>query len=379
MAEKLLRPVWAEVNLDNFRKNICSVARVLSENTRIMVVVKANAYGIGAVQAGREALSVDKVSSLAVATPEEALKLRENGLQIPILVLGFVTKEGMEALLRASVSFTVTATKSIRYAQEVASRLNTRAHIHLKIDTGMGRLGFPAESLPEDLASTLHECGNVFVEGIFTHFAAADEEEEYTEKQLSLFNQFIEKLRKKKIYPKYIHAANSAAILKYPNTHLDLVRPGIILYGSCPDVESPVRKHILPVLSLYARVSHVKQVKAGSYIGYGITFQAARETTIVTVPLGYADGYPRILSNRGFVLIKGKKYPIAGRVCMDQFMVDVGNDQVNTGDIVTLLGRDGQEEITVDMLAGMAQTISNEILTGLGPRVPRKYVRGMQT
>jgi alanine racemase len=370
-----LRPVWAEIDLGNFKKNLQVVQGLIPASTQIIAVVKANAYGIGAVPASRAALEVPGVMGLAVATPEEAIELRSESIDCGILVLGPVTPGGARALADLSVSMAVTSTMGIQSAEEAGKSIGRKTKIHIKVETGMGRTGFmPGPELQKAL-DLLQQCNYVEVEGIFTHFSAADVNKKYTMNQWSNFNTAVEQASQAHIRPRYLHAANSAAILDFPESHLDLVRPGIMIYGSYPDQSLAGKAPLYPVFSLKARVSYVKHVGPGSYIGYGMTYRTGSGTTIATVPIGYADGYPRLLSNRGSVLIKGRRYPIAGRICMDQLMIDLGGTtDVEPGELVTLIGQDGTECITVDEVAELAQTIAHEILTGIAPRVPRIYM-----
>ncbi len=370
-----LRPVWAEIDLGNFKKNLEVVRGLIPASTQIIAVVKANAYGIGAAPASRAALEVPGVVGLAVATPEEAVELRNEEIDCGILVLGPVTPEGARALVGLNVSMAVTSTLGIQSAQDAAKSTGRRAKIHIKVETGMGRTGFTPGPQLQKALDLLQECNCVEVEGMFTHFSAADVNKAYTMNQWSAFSMAVEQASRADIRPRYLHAANSAAILDFPESHLDLVRPGIMIYGSYPDQSLAEKAPLYPVFSLKARVSYVKHVGPESYIGYGMTYRTGSSTTIATVPLGYADGYPRLLSNRGTVLIKGRRYPIAGRICMDQLMVDLGaTADIGPGELVTLIGQDGTEYITVDDVAELAQTIAHEVLTGIGPRVPRFYI-----
>jgi alanine racemase len=370
-----LRPVWAEIDLGNFKKNLQVVRGLIPASTQILAVVKANAYGIGAVPASRAALEVPGVVGLAVATPEEAIELRGESIDCGILVLGPVTPRGARALADLSVSMAVTSITGIQSVEDAGKSIGRKTKIHIKVETGMGRTGFmPGPELQKAL-DLLQECNYVELEGIFTHFSAADVNKEYTMNQWSNFNMAVEQASQAQIRPRYVHAANSAAILDFPETHLDLVRPGIMIYGSYPDQSLAGKAPLYPVFSLKARVSYVKYVGPGSYIGYGMTYRTGSTTTIATVPLGYADGYPRLLSNRGSVLIRGRRYPIAGRICMDQLMIDLGGaTDIEPGELVTLIGQDGTDCITVDDVAELAQTIAHEILTGIAPRVPRIYI-----
>lgn len=369
-----LRPVWAEINLNNFKKNIHVVRSLIPETCHIMAVVKANAYGIGAIPASQAALEAG-AEWLAVATPDEGVEILEALPGCNLLVLGPVTDKAAEVLINLGASLTVTSIEGLLDANDAGKRLGKKGKVHIKIDTGMGRIGFrPGDELEQAL-DTVTRCDNLEVQGVFTHFAVADVDPEYTETQLSRFDYGVNQLSKKGIRPRYVHAANSAGILAWPKSHYDLVRPGIMLYGCYPNQSLADKAPLYPVLSLKARISHVKPVSAGMKIGYGITYETQGDTVIATVPIGYADGYRRALSNKGWVLIGGKRYPIAGRICMDQLMVDVGEgNNVHPGDVVTLIGQDGEECVTLDEVANLVETITHEILTGITCRVPRIYV-----
>lgn len=370
-----LRPVWAEINLENFKKNLQVVKSLISPPAQILAVVKADAYGIGAIPASKAALQVPGVLGLAVATPDEAVAIRKASIDCEtLLVLGPVTLEAARALVDLGVSMAVTSVQGIEDAENAGERAGRKVRIHIKAETGMGRIGFMPGSELQEALDLLTKCNHVEVEGLFTHFSAADINKEYTKQQWAKFKMAVDQASRANIHPRYLHTSNSAAILDFPESHLDLVRPGIMIYGCYPDPSLAARAPLYPVFSLKARISHLKRVSAGSYIGYGMTYKTVTDTTVATVPLGYADGYPRSLSNSGSVLIKGKRYPIAGRVCMDQLMVDLGDAaNIQYGDLVTLIGQDGDESITLDEVAELAGTISHEILTGLPPRVPRIY------
>jgi alanine racemase len=370
----LLRPVWAEVDLAAFRANVEAVASLIPKTAGVMPVVKANGYGIGAVMAARAVMDLPSVFGFAVATPEEALELCEEGIRGTILVLGPTTKEATRAMAEAGVSITVTSPGGMADAVSVAKETGLSVKVHLKIETGMGRVGLQSDTELET-ALDVFRGGGVKLEGVFTHFSAADVDREYTLTQIHSFQRALRSIEGRGLRPKYRHASNSAGILDYPEAHFDLVRPGIVIYGSFPDKSLEGKAPIRPVLSLRARVSHVKRVPAGTDIGYGRAYTSQAATTIATIPVGYADGYPRLLSGSGTVLICGKRYPVAGRVCMDQMMVDTGSDEVAVGDLVTLIGTDGSLTITVDEVAVAAQTIAHEILTGISRRVPRLYMR----
>ncbi|MEX0974148.1 MAG: alanine racemase [Bacillota bacterium] len=370
----ILRPTWAEVNLGNFKANIETVARLIPGSAGVMPVVKANAYGIGVIPAARAALTLPQVKGLAVATADEAMQLRGAGIDALVLVLGPVTPEATAVMVGNAVSFAVAGPAGLAVAQAAGKSLERKAKVHLKVETGMGRVGMaPGPELGSALAY-LREAPNVETEGVFTHFSVADTDREYTVAQMEAFEAALRQMEAAGVRPKYRHAANSAAILDFPRAHLDLVRPGIMIYGSYPDESLAAKAPLKPVLSLLSRVSHVKRVSQGYSVGYGRTYLTPKPTNIVTVPAGYADGYPRLLSGCGFMLIHGKRFPIAGRVCMDQTMLDVGDEPVQVGDLVTLIGADGAATVTVDEVASISRTISHEVLTGLTARVPRIYV-----
>jgi alanine racemase len=371
---QLLRPAWAEVDLAAFRTNVETVANIVPDTTKVMPVIKANGYGIGATMAARAVQNLRKVAGFAVATPEEALALRDDGIDGTILVLGPCTHRAMALLAYRNISVAVASVHGLKDARSAARDVGVNLKIHLKIETGMGRVGIQPGHDLNSVIRELKEGSEVEVEGVFTHFSAADVDKAYTEKQFAAFTEALSQLEQSGIRPRYRHASNSAAILDFPESHLDMVRPGIVIYGSFPDESLEGRAEIRPVLSLYAQVTHVKTVPEGSTIGYGRTYTVESPTTIATIPIGYADGYPRLLSGKGEVLLSGKRYPIAGRVCMDQTMIDVGSDPVKPGDKVTLIGTDGSETITVDDVARLSQTIAHEVLTGLTSRVPRVYI-----
>lgn len=369
---RLLRPVWADVDLAAFRANVQAVAGLIPKGAGVMPVIKANGYGIGATAAARAVRDLPSVVGFAVATPEEALNLRAGGIEESILVLGPVTQDAAGELARAGISLTVASVRGLRDAITAGREAGLRPRVHLKIDTGMGRVGLQPGPEVDEALDVLGQ-GGADLEGVFTHFSAADVDRAYTLRQLRIFRETLRGIEGRGLRPKYRHASNSAGILDFPEAHFDLVRPGIVIYGSFPDKSLEGKVTMRPVLSLHARVSHVKKVPAGTDIGYGRAYTTTRPTTIATIPIGYADGYPRLLSGKGSVLIRGKRYSLAGRVCMDQTMIDVGSGDVAVGDLVTLIGTQGENTISVDDVAGAAQTIAHEILTGLSERVPRVY------
>ncbi len=370
---QLLRQTWAQIDLGAFTHNLETVARLAPPPTSIVAVVKADAYGIGAIEVSRAALSSPRVMGFAVATPQEALELREADIRTPILLLGPAIQEAALELGAKGVSLTVASPQDIRAAQAAGAKLGAKVSVHLKIDTGMGRIGFSQGNSLDEALRLVRDSRDISLEGVFTHLSSADTDQGSTTGQLQNFMRGKAQVEASGLRPRYYHAANSAAVYLFPQAHMDLVRPGIMLYGSYPAQSLIATGTLRPVLSLYSRISHVKRVREGSPIGYGQTYAPTAATTIATLPIGYADGYPRLLSNSGSVLIKGQRLPIAGRVCMDQVMVDVGDLPVEQGDLVTLIGTDGHETITVDEIAEKSMTIAHEVLTGISSRVPRIY------
>ena len=370
-----LRPVWAEINMNSLQRNLQTIEGLIPPGVGILAVVKANAYGVGAIPISRAAIKMNRVVGLAVATPDEAVELREAGLDGMILVLAPVTQEAALQLTKKGVSMTVSSAQGIKAAETAALRVGRKAGIHLKIETGMGRVGFIPGPEFKAALDLLSQCNHLRVEGMFSHFAGSDESRDYTLFQMARFKTALNQSLAAGIRPSLVHISNSAAILQFPDAAFDVVRPGIMMYGYYPNLALCEKAQLYPVLSLKARISHMKSVDAGTCIGYGMTYKVPEPTTIATIPLGFADGYPRLLSGKASVLIKGRRYPLAGRVCMDQCMVDLkGSSGIAAGDIVTLIGKDGEEEITLYEIAEFSGTIVHEILTGITSRVPRIYI-----
>ncbi len=361
----------AIIDLNKLKRNLGRLQQHLQPSVQFMAVVKANAYGHGLVKIS-QALEAEGVQWFAVATPEEALTLRANGISGNILVLTPSPPEKLEDLLLQNISLSVTDEMNVQQVNKVAKSLGQKAKLHLKVDTGMGRLGQPSGDClhTAKLLDTSQHCD---FEGFYTHFACADEaDRSYTNMQLASFSEAVNLLQKHDIQAQLTHAANSAALVTLPESHFDMVRAGIALYGYhgdsyCETFEAKLE----PILELRARVTFVKRISAGQSISYGATWTADKETTIASVRFGYGDGYPRVLSNQGQVWAVGKLRPIRGRVCMDQFMIDLGDDSITVGDDVTLLGSHGPN---ADDLAQLSNTISYEILTQLTDRVERVYL-----
>lgn len=369
------RPVWAEINVDNLKHNINEIKRV-SKSKEIMGIIKADAYGHSAIETAK-ILNKNGVNYLAVAVITEALELRREGIKSSILVLGFTVTKVLREVIENDIILTAYSYEYIKELNDEAKKIGGKVKIHIAVDTGMGRIGF----LPtEQSIKEVYECSklpNIQIEGVFSHFANSDEtDKSYTNYQVNKFNSFCRELEKLGVNFNIKHIANSGAIIDLPEFHYDAVRPGIILFGYYPSKEVKINNiNLKPVLSLKANVTFVKTVNAGEYIGYGRTYKTDKETVIATIPIGYADGYSRALSNRGKVIIKGQYAPIIGRVCMDQCMVDVTNiSGVENGDEVILLGEDNNIKISADDLAETIGTINYEVLCMISKRVPRVFL-----
>jgi alanine racemase len=364
------RPTWAEVNLDNLTHNFQQIKNLLSPKVKIMVCVKADAYGHGLIPVSKRLVSWG-VDYLGVASIDEGIKLRQGRINAPVLILGLILKKDIDPVFRYRLTTTVCD-------EELASTLNKRAkvlgrsvNVHIKVDTGMGRIGV----LPQDavkLVKKIHNLKSINIEGVFTHLAVADLNRDFTLYQIDLLNRLVQKLKGEGIYIPLVHAANSMGVIGYKNSHFNMVRPGLVIYGLYP--RKGLKIKLKPVLSLKTKIIFVKRLPAGHGVSYGHDYVTKDTTTIVTLPIGYGDGYPRNLSNRAPVLIGGRVFKISGRICMDQIMVDVGDRRVRIGDEVVLIGHQGKNKITAEELACLCGTIPYEIVCGLGSRVPRLYV-----
>ncbi len=372
----VLRPAWIEINLDNLKKNIKNIKKIIKDKSEIMGVIKADGYGHGAVKIA-EVLRQENIKWFAVSMVEEALELRENGFEEEILILGYTPEEDFCKLIKHNITPTIYEFSQAKHLNELAFKHDCVKNIHIKIDTGMGRLGYSSLEKAVEEIIEINKLSNIKIEGIFSHLAAADEiDNDYSKKQFDYFTKLLNKLEKEKIEIPIKHIANSAAVINFPEMHLDLIRPGIILYGIYPDLEMAVNSKIklYPVMEVKAKLIHVKRVSFNEKISYGCTFSTEKETVIGTVPLGYADGIFRNLSNNGEVLVKGKRCPIIGRVCMDQFMIDLTEVPfADVGEEVVLIGRQKDEYISADEVAQKVNTISYEIVSRMGKRMSRIY------
>ena len=366
--------VYAEINLDAIVKNVDNLMALTKENTGALAVVKADGYGHGDVAVAKAV--AQKVTGYAVATLDEAVNLRENGVKKPILVLGYVDPYEFDILVSHEITATVFDVETAQLLADAARVQKKQAHCHIKVDTGMRRIGLEPDENGIAIVKQITALKELSADGLFTHFAASDETDKTSaEHQFKLFTDFTGRLEKEGIHFTYRHCANSAAVIDMPQVDLDMVRLGIAMYGMYPSDEVKKEKvELFPALDLKSHVTMVKEIPAGEKVSYGGTFTTTRTTKLATVSVGYGDGYPRALSSKGYVLVRGQKAPIVGRVCMDQMMVDVTDiENVTRADIVTLIGKDGDAEITVEEIAALAGTFNYEFVCDLGKRIPRSY------
>lgn len=377
-------PIYTEIDLEAFRHNLKEIKRILTPGTEIMAVVKADAYGHGGEMIACEAAS-GGAAFLAVARMNEAVHLRDCGIEIPILLFDDCVSENTERYLELDIRPTINSFEEAERFSNKASLNGKKLKVHIKIDTGMGRLGFLAEGLTSEqeyypLAGEIKKISElpfIEIEGVYSHFANADTKDKtHAEEQLNLFlnlKRDIENTLPQKIL---FHMANSAGLMEIPESHFDIVRPGIILYGLYPSDEVDKSKiDLKPVMSFKSKIIHLKKVSAGFKVSYGSKFITDRETVIATVPAGYADGLSRLLSSKGEMLVRGKKAPVLGRICMDLTMIDVTFiDGVSLNDEVVIMGTQGDVSITAEEIAEKIGTINYEVVTSIAPRVPKKFI-----
>ena len=367
----------AYVDLDAIISNMDSMHSMLKKDTRMYAVIKTNGYGHGSLPVAKALESVSYVKGYAVATAEEALELRADGIRKDILILSYTFPYSYEKLIAEDVRITVFRKDTLVRLSAAAASVGKNAIVHIAVDTGMGRIGVSPDKNGLDFVKEALDAPNIIVEGIFTHLARADEADKTSAlDQLSKFKGFLDDITKQvgAVIP-ISHISNSAAILELPETYLDAVRAGITMYGLAPSDEVDMSRITLkPAMSLFSHITFVKKVYPGQSISYGGIFTADKEMTVATVPLGYGDGYPRTLTGKGEVLVRGKRCPILGRICMDQFMIDVSCfEDIKEGETVTLLGYDGDEHISAEELGEKSGRFNYELVCLIGTRIPRVY------
>lgn len=364
---------WAEIDLEAIRKNVRSFVQHVGSTVQVMGVVKANAYGHGAVPVARAALEAG-ATRLAVHRLTEGIELRQAGIDAPVLVMGYTPPAGASAFVEWNLTPSTITPEFVQALSTQAAAQGKMIPVHVKVDTGMSRYGLlPAEVVP--FLQTVRALPGILVEGLFTHFATADAgDQTWVRQQIADFDQVIAAIRNAGMDIPIIHAANSATTMKLPEAHYNAVRPGIAMYGMNPSSEWEPVFELHPALSLKSMVSRVRELPVGAGVSYGRTYVTSRPTTAALVPVGYGDGYHRILSNKGVVLVHGQRAPIIGRVCMDQFVIDVtGISGVQQNDEVVLVGRQGEEKVSAEEVGRLAGSINYEVTTGLLPRVIRRY------
>lgn len=369
---------WAEVNLDNIAHNVKEVRKLTDKKAEIMGVVKADAYGHGVMETVKTLLD-NGVTRLAVSMLDEAIQLRQNGVSVPILILSYTDPRRAEEIIRNEVTQTVFSHDLAEALSEAAVKLGKNIKIHIKIDTGMTRVGFmPGYSAVKDVVR-ISKLPGIIIEGLFTHFASADETDKaYTCMQFERFMSIVSELNRIGVYIPVKHVCNSAGIIEYPEMHLNMVRPGIVLYGMYPSEEvDKTRIALKPAMTLKANIILVKNVEKETCISYGRIFTTNRESKIATLPIGYADGYTRLLTGKGKVLVNGQRAPIVGKICMDQCMIDITDipGDVKVGDEAVLFGQQKGNEIKIEDVAAGVGTINYEVACIIGKRIPRVYLK----
>lgn len=367
---------WAEIDLAALIHNFKEIKKRVGSKVGVMAIVKAQGYGHGIVQVSK-ALEKEGVNYFGVTSPFEAFFLRREGIKSPILILGPTILDQAKEIIEKDITQTICTKEMAFVLQGECKKLKKRFKVHIEVDTGMGRTGVPYRRALK-LIKEVVQIPELDVEGIFTHFSTADEEDKsFTEEQVKRFKGVLEKLREEKIDISLKHTANSAGILNFPESYFNMVRPGLVLYGIYPSEYVSRSLDLHPVMNLKSKVIYLKRVKKGSTISYGKTYVTNKDTTIAILPIGYEDGYNRLLSNKGEVIIRGKRVRIAGRVCMDQTIIDVGEvPDVKVGDEVVLIGRQKKEKVSVEEIAKKVDTVPHEVVCRIAERVPRIYTRG---
>lgn len=371
--QNIYRRTYARIDPDAIEKNFITLKSALQEGVKTMAVVKANGYGHGALRTAKRL--EDRCDSFAVACCEEAMELRAGGIQKPILILSYSHPSEYKTLLQNDISLTLFHADEARVLSETALSLNTRAKVHIAVDTGMGRIGVTPDESGASIVEEIVSLKGILAEGIFSHYACADEKDKSdADRQTALFDSFLQRLEKKNISFPVKHICNSAASMEMEKKY-DLCRLGIALYGIYPSEEIDRTKlKLIPAMEVISHVIHVKEVPEGFSIGYGHIYTTDKPTRIATVAIGYADGFPRDMTEKGYVLIHGKKAPVVGKVCMDQIMVDINSiPDVKVGDEVTVLGKNGGEEISADTFGSLCHSFSYEVVCSFSSRVTRLW------
>ncbi|MCR5420885.1 MAG: alanine racemase [Lachnospiraceae bacterium] len=368
--------IVADISLSAIENNIKSMLDIISPGTQLIAVIKADGYGHGALQIAVRLEQIERVFGYATATAEEAFKLRNGGIKKPILVLGYTFPDNYEEMIRLDIRPTVFKEETAVALNETARALGKKCKVHIKVDTGMSRIGVSCDEKGIDMALKISSYEMIITEGIFTHFAKADEED-LTEAYLQLkkFKHFTDRCKEEGLDPIFRHCSNSAAIIRMPEANMDIVRAGITMYGLWPSGKEETGIRLEPAMELKSRIVYLKTLEPGVEISYGGIYKTDKVTKVATIPVGYADGYPRSLSNKGYVLIRGKKAPVIGRVCMDQMMVDVTDiEGVKEYDEVVLMGNMGGNSITAEELGELSGRFNYELVCEISDRVPRKYI-----
>ncbi|MFI3226442.1 MAG: alanine racemase [Clostridia bacterium] len=364
---------WAKISLKNIENNFNNIKKYAK--SKVLAVVKADAYGHGMIEVAR-ALEGQGADYFGVATALESVTLRESGIKKPILLLGFFVDDEIQDMLENDITFTIYDVETAKTVSKIAVSLDKIAKIHIKIDSGMSRLGFKYADDCEKQIKEIHTLPNIFIEGVFSHFAVADDDNklDFTKKQAQNFKNIVENLRNDGISIEIAHISASGGLMYFPEFNFDMVRAGIILYGYYPSNILQKNIEVSPVMTLFSKIAQVKTLKTGESVSYGLNFTAERDMKIAVVTIGYADGYFRINSNRAYFMFKGKKVNILGNICMDMCMIDVSNvENIKKGDEIVIFGCDSGEILGADIVADFAKTIPYEVLCAVSRRVPRVY------
>ena len=372
MINRITAPTWAEINLDNIKFNLNNIRKLLKKDTKVCGIVKANAYGHGSVMVAK-LLEKEKVDYLGVARLEEAIELRQNDIKLPILCLGYIPEESLDIAIKNNITLTVFSLEMANKINNLASRIKQKVLVHIKIDTGMTRIGFQVNESTIEEISKINELEFIELQGIYTHFATADEEsKEFTNIQVDRFKFIIKSLKNKGIIIPIKHISNSAAIIDFDDLDFDMVRCGIILYGHYPSEEVKISNiDLRPAMTLKTKISHIKDVESNTGISYGLKYKTNNNEKIITIPIGYADGFTR-MQNNPKVYVKGKAFNVVGRICMDQCMAKIDKDiDIKVGDEVIIFGEDNKN---IELIANDLGTINYEVLCMISRRVDRVYM-----